>query len=91
MAIKKNCSQSDRQTNTHWLSRNLLSDGTHLMLDKHVINRCNTDLGKISISGEVETGKVHGETTVHVHLHISSGAGSAAVQVVLPKGKTKRW
>lgn len=50
----------------------------------------NTDLGKISISGEVETGKVHGETTVHVHVHISSGAGSAVVQVVLPKEKKIR-
>lgn len=53
-------------------------------------DRKNTDLGKISISGEVETGKVHGETTVHVHVHISSGAGSAVVQVVLPKEKKIR-
>lgn len=60
------------------------------MCDKYVINRCKTDLGKIPISGEVETGKVHGETTAHVHLQVSSGAGSAAVQVVLPKGKKKR-
>lgn len=57
------------------------------MLNMYVINRYKTDLGKISISGEVETGKVHGKTTVHVHVHVSSGAGSAAV---LPKGKMKR-
>lgn len=57
---------------------------------KYVINRYKTDLGKISIPGEVETGKVHGETTVHVHVHVTSGAGSAAVQVVLPKGKMKK-
>lgn len=62
------------------------------MLNKYryVVDRYKTDLGKISISGEVETGKVHWETTVHVHVHVSSGAGSAAVQVVLPKGKKKR-
>lgn len=77
------------QADKHRLSHNLLGEGTHLMLKKYVPKRYKTDLGKISISGEVETGKVHGETTVHVHVHVSSGAGSAAVQVVLPKGKKK--
>lgn len=55
-----------------------------------VINRYKTDLGKISISGEVETVKVHGQTTVRVPVHVSSGAGSAAAQVVLPKGEKNR-
>lgn len=84
MNIYSAVSQSDR------LSHNLFGEGIHFKVNKYVINRHKTDLGKISISGEVETGKVHGETTVHVHVHVSSGAGSAAVQVVLPKGKKRR-
>lgn len=47
-----------------------------------------TNLGKIAIPGEAKTGKIHNrESTVHVHIHIRSGIGSAAVRVVLPEGK----
>lgn len=47
-----------------------------------------TNLWKISIPWEVKTGKIHNrESTVHVHIHIRSGIGSAAVRVVLPERK----
>lgn len=47
-----------------------------------------TNLGEIAIPREVEAGKVHvRESRVHLHGHIRSGGGSAAVQVVLPGGE----
>lgn len=60
------------------------------ILYKYVHCKYETNLGEISIPGEVEAGEVHiRESRVHVHVHICSGVGSAAVQVVLPGGKRR--
>lgn len=46
-----------------------------------------THLGEISIPWEVKAGKIHvRKSRVHVHVHICSGVGSAAIRVVLPGG-----
>lgn len=53
---------------------------------------CITHLGKFAIPREVEAGKVHvRESRVHVKVHIRSGGGSAAVQVVLPGGERDQF
>lgn len=69
-------------------NKNFLALHLSCSTQKEICNCTNeTNLGEISIPWEVKAGKIHiRESRVHVHVHICSGVGSAAVQVVLPEG-----